>query len=738
MITKIEIAGIPPFKEKAILETDKKVNLIYGLNGTGKSTISNLLFDIEHGGTPDGIKIEYNGGSDTSDSYEMVVYNQKFVQANFYESAEIKGIFSLSKDNAEAQTAIENAVKEKGKLEEIKKAKNDEKDNCIQEKQNERNYTLNEIWEIKTEYSGAGQVLDYCLAGLKGDKSRIFDYLNAIIKTPDPPKRSIEEIKKDAEELQKDDVEELIEIKPLDIVIDEIEKNEIFSKVIVGNENSSVAGLIKELNNSDWVKQGRAYLHPMNDNDEQKCPFCQQKTITNDFIKEIETFFGGAYEKDLALLNTLLAKYRAAVNTVSKSEAFNRYSILISLQPEYESVYKSLTSILNSNIKSIEDKIEKPSVPIKIEDTLGIINKLNDLIETANDLIKKYNEKLKQKDNALNELKEEFWNLMRWKYDSVLDRHVKSEKDIQKRLDGIINEINVIDGNVNKQNVIISENQSKTINIEDAINNINDALVDMGIVDFKIKKYSDSLYQLHREGQSGDVFKSLSEGEKMIISLLYFIERCKGKESKEKNDKKKIVVIDDPISSLSHIYVYNVGRLLMQEFTDANSTNKNVKKYDQIFLLTHSLYFFYEMAIIKRKGNDDDYNQKLFRIQKNQQGSHIYEMKYSDIQNDYHAYWMIVKDANVHPALIANCMRNIIEYFFNFVEKKELNNVFNNSKLQDPRFRAFNRYINRESHSLGQNIFDIKEFNYDDFKEAFRLVFELTDYKEHYDRMMKL
>ena len=215
--------------------------------------------------------------------------------------------------------------------------------------------------------------------------------------------------------------------------------------------------------------------------------------------------------------------------------------------------------------------------------------------------------------------------------------YVQSEQSNQKQLEKISKEINDIEEGLNHQERIILENQSKTINIEDAINNINEALLDMGIADFKIEKYSDSLYKLSREGQTGDVFRSLSEGEKMIISLLYFIERCKGKESKDDIESKKIVVIDDPISSLSHIYVYNVGRLLLQEFTDANPNNKNTTKYDQVFLLTHSLYFFYEMAITKRKDKEDGYNQKLFRIQKNQQGSYIFEMKYSEIQNDYHA-----------------------------------------------------------------------------------------------------
>ncbi|MEZ0130006.1 AAA family ATPase [Flavobacterium sp. LBUM151] len=236
-------------------------------------------------------------------------------------------------------------------------------------------------------------------------------------------------------------------------------------------------------------------------------------------------------------------------------------------------------------------------------------------------------------------------------------------------------------------------------------------------------------YQIVRNDENVKVFHTLSEGEKMIISFLYFIEQCRGKKNAGEVNKKRIVVIDDPISSLSHVYVFNVGRLIHNEFLRS-------EKYEQIFILTHSLYFFYELTDTNKERRNE--KQKLFRLRKNSEGSEILEMNYEEIQNDYHSYWSIINDNHQQPALIANCMRNIIEYFYNFVEKKDLNNVFQKRELQENRFDAFNRFMNRESHSLGQNIFDYKEFNYQDFKDAFQLVFKETGYENHYNKMIRI
>ncbi len=226
-----------------------------------------------------------------------------------------------------------------------------------------------------------------------------------------------------------------------------------------------------------------------------------------------------------------------------------------------------------------------------------------------------------------------------------------------------------------------------------------------------------------------DVFSSLSEGEKMIISFLYFRELFKGKETATEVKQKKIAVIDDPVSSLSHIFVYNIGRLIKNDFFNSDNV-------EQVFVLTHSLYFFYELVDSNKDKRNE--SQKLFRLSKNTCGTSIETMKYEEIQNDYHSYWSVINDSNQPPALIANCMRNVVEYFFNFVQKADLSNVMQKKELQNIKFQSFIRYINRESHSLGQNIFDFKEFNYNDFKTALKLLFEHTGYPEHYEKMSKI
>src|SRR5690606_6061284 len=102
MITKIHLNKVASYKSETVLITDKKVNLIYGLNGTGKSTLSNYLLQRTDE--------KYNSCSveGLDGNHEILVYNQMFIHENFFEAENLKGIFTLSKENKEAETVITN------------------------------------------------------------------------------------------------------------------------------------------------------------------------------------------------------------------------------------------------------------------------------------------------------------------------------------------------------------------------------------------------------------------------------------------------------------------------------------------------------------------------------------------------------------------------------------------------------------------------------------------------------
>lgn len=723
MISKIVLNGVASYKKEAVLDTDKKVNLLYGLNGTGKSTFSEFLYD-QTGARFSQCSIEGLEENDT-----VLVYNQKFVQDTFYEPEGIHGIFTLSKGNADAQKVIDTTSAEVKKLTEQKRKIEEKKTKNEQKHLGEIEEYKKQVWKIKTEYTGGDRVLEFCLDGLKGNKDTLFKHIISLEKPEGELDYSVDDLKKEAQQLQGEAQSRQLLSKVL-INVEDIEQSELLSKVIVGNKNSSVASLIETLGNSDWVNTGIKYVHI--DGEKGVCPFCQQKTITQNFLEQINAYFDESYNRDKSQIEQMISRYDAEIKKATDFfNAIKDDSFLEKNKAEIESLSANLISVLEHNLNTLREKAKTPGIQVSLQPINEIIESINSIIKNANNEITLYNQRIADIKGSKSKIRDSFWCLMRKEYNSVIELYAANEKAYEQSVKNAQKELQTKTSEINTNTALIEENRKKTVNIDEAVENIKNGLIDIGITDFTIEKYSEeeALYRLKREDLDEDVFKTLSEGEKMVISFLYFIELCKGESTAEKASNKKIVVIDDPISSLSHIYVFNIGRLIHNEFL-------RTKKYDQLFILTHSLYFFYELTNTNHKERKE--TQKLFRICKNTESSYFEDMKYEDIQNDYQAYWHIIKDEKQSPALIANCMRNVMEYFFNFVEKQDFAQVFQRPELQENRYMAFNRYMNRESHSKGQNIFDIKEFNYDSFREAFKKVFETEGYIDHYNKMIGL
>ena len=721
MISKLQMDDVASYKNSTSIETDRKVNIIYGLNGSGKSTISNFLYDQDN-------KDFKSCTVDISDDELVLVYNKRFIRDNFYDADSLKGIFSLSKANKDIEENINSLNKELVKLDSKKQTNENkrlEQDQLINTKRSKAQET---VWAIRKNHTGGDRILEYCLEGLKGKKETLFGYLLSIPLPTFKPSKDIAKLKNEVEKIQGDSATTYQTLNPIGEAASEIEKHQIFSEIVIGKTDSLVADLINKLENSDWVSAGLKYINLHAETEGVKCPFCQEQTITKILSNELEEYFDDAYKNSLALILEKQREYEIISSNLLELDQYETSPFAIDRISDLALRHQALRDLYSANKAKITLKHSKPSLAIELQNTSIAREEFNSLLRDINSEIKSHNLKLQNVKEERNKLKEEFWNLMRWEYDQTISAWNNDSKNFDQWKNKAQADSVILNSNISEKQLKVAKLQKSTVNIESAIASINRGLFDLGITEFTLEKHKDILYKIVRTGVKSTEFSSLSEGEKMIISFLYFCELCRGKRTATEINRKKIAIIDDPVSSLSHNYVFNIGQLLKTDFF-------NSKDFQQVFVLTHSLYFFYELADNNHTRRTE--TQKLFRLHKNELGSQFIPMKYEEIQNDYHSYWYVVTDPSQPPALIANCMRNIIEYFFNFIRKSDLSNVIQMTEFKENKYQAFCRYINRESHSLGQNIFDYKEFDYDSFREGFRMVFKAVGYEEHYTKMVK-
>lgn len=718
MLTKIAIDQVASFGRKASLETTHRVNLVYGLNGSGKSSICKLLAN------PNAAEYQWCRIEDAA-THRVLVFNQDFVRSNFHEST-IPGIFTISKENKEIERAVD-ACKEKlaatresyaGVLEEQRLT--NEKQTADLEKLTDR------LFDIKRTYAGGDRPLDFCLEGLQ-IKAKLAEHLLRLPKPEVEPQQTIKDLETEVTLLRESARRPPERMLPAVPTAKVSTSNPLLHTPIVGSSTSTFATFIEGLKNADWVREGMdSYI--ADGPTPKDCPFCQQRTITDVVIDELRSYFDKAYEAqvaELAKLENLQDVYKSSLPSLSDYQSSNFYESGIG------TLHSLLVAAASRNLANLTRKRENPSVTVELEDTSSLVTELNAKIDACNQRINEHNTKARQLSESLSKVKSKFWTLMRWQHDASISLLKARRRDVaesgeafQQRLDADSRLIAGLDAK-------LVELQQSVVNTDLAIRQINAELVKMGIVDFSVRKRlgSQHLYELARRNEERGEFQSLSEGEKMIISLLYFFVLITGTHDPKEKEERRVVVLDDPVSSLSHIYLFNVGRIIKEHLLRNSAI-------EQVFVFTHSLYFLYELTEVERRGEPPP--QQLFRVTKTSEGSNIFPMKYEELQNDYHAYWQIVNDPTAPPALLANSMRSILEYFFGFVEKTSFANLFQKPELREPTFQAFCRYMNRESHAFGINVFDLKEFDYAAFKEGLRLVFNTAGYQKHYDKMSKM
>ncbi|HHQ4573365.1 TPA: AAA family ATPase, partial [Aeromonas veronii] len=548
MITNIVLDNVASYRSKTELKTEKKVNIIYGLNGSGKSTFSNYFYNSEN--------TKYQQCSHIGTHETVLVYNQKFIQDNFYAKDTLNGIFSLSKENKEAKEKVEEITLELDKISQDKKQLQKDIDELRSKIAQAKENAQNKTWEIKTNYAGGDRVLEFCLKGKMGGKEPLFNHLCSIPLPTSKPSKTIANLKEEASAIDGELAIKHTQLKNLGMFNLPSEDLISLNEIIVGSEDSPVSKLISTLKNSDWVSEGLKYLEKI---DGPQCPFCQSETITDELAKQIHDYFDETYIESVNNIKSIQARYNSIIDGIPSLDDYKESQFSTEYIVKLNEYHARLTKETSANLELIKQKIANPSLQVTLTDVSSPVKQFNLVIDSINKLINEHNARIDNSTNELNRIKDEFWNILRYEYDQT----VSSFNDIQK-----ITSKAITDKTKEETAIIVleeakdaerAEHQKSTVNIDDAILNINQGLIDIGITDFFIEKHESELYKIVRTGSNSKIFSSLSEGEKMIISFLYFRELIRGKQNATEGKLKKIAIIDDPVSSLSHIFVYNIG-----------------------------------------------------------------------------------------------------------------------------------------------------------------------------------
>ncbi|GAA7078518.1 ATP-binding protein [Helicobacter pylori] len=735
-ISQISLKKVATFDENGASFKDlNSINFIYGANGSGKTTTSSFLKNLAENGIEDKFAsskiVWYN-----NESLKIEVYNKQFKEEQFRNS-QVKGIFTLGKKINENLEKIESK-KESINKENEKKIKNKESLKKItQEKEKEEKDFTDSCWEKL--YKKFEEDFKETLEGFKRKEK----FKEKILKEFENDKYNqseivgLEKLKEKIEIVFGENQTELALLECDLTDFDSIENHSIWEQKIVGSGGVAIADLIKKLSNEDWVAQGREYVK-----DNSICPFCQKETITEEFKKQLESYFDTSYQESTDTIKKMKEDY-----TNKTDEALERLNEVIKTEQNkldtenLKRIIETLRSKINANQQKMLDKGKEMSRSFKLDNTKNEIDAIKDLIKKANEQIANYNEMIKDIEKQKKSCKEQTWKFLINEFKSDTQEYNKKYCGLEKGINNLEKEISENQEKIKKLENEIKELEKNMVSIKPIVNEINTLLKGYGFTNFGLACTGDEkFYRIQREdGQL--VGETLSEGEVTFITFLYYYHLAKGSLKENDISKNKVLVIDDPISSLDSNILFIVSALVKDLMKETMEEKTNIK---QIIILTHNTYFYKEITLeCDLKRYQGKYS--FWIINKDNNISKIKSYKENPIKNSYELLWQEVKQAKENNASwvsLQNVMRRIIEYYFRilggFEHNHNLSECFENIEEKQV-CNSFISWFNDGSHGISDDLFvQSQDTSIETYLKVFEKIFEITGHEAHYKMMMRM
>lgn len=705
----------------------KALNFVFGSNGSGKTTISRVINDVK--AYPD-CSIAWAAGS----PLEVRVYNRDFVKKHFDAESNIKGVYTFG-ENVEVADKIKLLKADADaigvKLGGVKKTLYGEDGNGGKklERDNVFNQLVEDVWKAKKSFDD----LSDAFSGLNSSKKKFCDRYLVEAEKNKAELRDVALLRGDAATVFSNALTEAMLLpQPDNSEIATLETSEILAKKIIGKEDVDIAALIKKLGNSDWVQQGLEYFGKLDD----QCPFCQQDTNA-DFRQSLESYFDESYVADIASVDELLERYEASVGILL--DEYSASSILNSTFLEVDAFEKSLLALklaLGSNVDHIKNKKREPSTPITLKNTKSLFEAVDVHVEAANKKVQANNDTLHNLDAREKELCAQVWRRLLEDSKLLYGKYKKDIGDLDAAVDKLSKQIETRTNELAAKNAEIEECERKITSIKPTIDEINKLLKSFGFANFYLIESSKSGFYEVRRPDGNDAKETLSEGEKSFITFLYFYYLVRGSFSASGATTDRIVVFDDPVSSLDADILFIVCNLIKGIVNEMREGAGNIK---QVFVLTHNIYFHKEITFNKkRSGGDPLQDETFWVVRKFTDRSELVLCSENPIKSSYELLWREVRQKPPSESGIQNAMRRILEHYFKFYGGVKPESIVEKFDGQDKLVcGTLLSWINDGSHFASDDLYlSCDPGQVDRYLSVFQRIFEESGHGGHYKMMM--
>lgn len=729
MIESITIASVATYASSSEeMNGLSQFNFFFGSNGTGKTTISRAIADESFSPT---CNVTWKAGT----KLQPMVYNRDFLELNFNQSPELKGVFTLgekqldtlskiatAKDEDDALTTkietltqgLQGADGTGGKKSELATLEVDLKNKC---------------WAQKQKYDAKLQ------GGFEGFRNNSEGFKQKVLQELASNTATIltlEELEKKAKSVFDSSPTTETSIAAVDTSnLLAHETNSILKKRVIGKEDVDIAAMIKKFGNSDWVREGRGFY----DENARVCPFCQQDT-NEAFAQSLNEYFDETFMRDSKAIDDLATNYATDSTRLQQQlEAIiaspSRFLDADKLIAEKELLDTKITI----NNQHVAGKKREASRVVKLESLSNVLVAIQSLMDAANTQIDAHNEMVTNLATERTKLKAQVWRFVLEELKADLAEFKRTKDDLDKAINAMAAQIEKAVEDKRKKAAEIRELEKQTTSVQPTIDAINGLLLSFGFRGFKLARASSGTsYKLVR-ADGTDAKATLSEGEQSFVTFLYFYHLLKGSESDSGITTDRIVVFDDPVSSLDSDILFIVGSLIKGLFDEVRAGIGHIK---QVFVLTHNVYFHKEVTY-NAKRQDVAMNEETFWIvRKRGLVSKIDKHPTNPIKTSYELLWAEVREPERSNLAIQNTLRRILENYFRILGGIEFEQLCATFEGREKLIcRSLCSWVHDGSHNAHDDLFvSIDDSIVNAYLQVFRAVFDKSGHSAHYRMMM--